>query len=80
MNYHSDTEKVLQCLREKKIKSGGHCGSYFIEVRNKTGFSTQELKNILNQLFIDQKISVKPGFHGKLIFLKEKINGTSKNT
>ena len=65
-----DVEKLLI---DKKIKSGGHCGTYVPDILNQLGIDYKTAKPILNGLFKEGKIIIKPGSKGKLIFWKPRI-------
>lgn len=59
-------EKVLNILKEKHESSGGHCGVQLVKFEMRL----TELKSLLNQLYLDEKITVHDSVHGKLIKLK----------
>ncbi len=63
-------EKILQILEEKHKKSGGHCGTYGVELRDKTGEEWSVIREELKPLFKNNKIKVCDGSKGKLFFLK----------
>lgn len=65
--------EVEQILIDKKIKSGGHCGTYATEIINKLETDFKTIKPILNGLYTQGKITIKEGSKGKLIFWKPKI-------
>ncbi|WP_435416291.1 hypothetical protein [Polaribacter aestuariivivens] len=59
--------KILEKLEEKNKLSGGHCGMYITEFEGEM----KELKTILNDLYIQNKITIHDGIHGKLIKTKK---------
>lgn len=64
-------DKILQILEEKHKKSGGHCGTYGVELRDMTGEDWQAVRNELKVLYTENKIEVRDGSKGKLFFLKK---------
>lgn len=63
-------ETILQILEVKHKSSGGRCGTYLPEIVRRTGLDLQEVKDQLNVLYKQKKIKIRPGAHGRLIFLK----------
>lgn len=63
------TDKITTLLQEKSTKSGGHCGTYLPELLLGLKIKHEEIKEPLNQLFKEKKITIRPGSQGKLIFL-----------
>lgn len=63
---------VLDVIREKHRISGGHNGTYLVELRDKTGADIERIKPILNALFKERKIRISDGSKGKLILLRKK--------
>lgn len=58
--------KIIKKLELKYKQSGGHCGLYITDFDGEI----KELRKILNQLFIENKITIHDGIHGKLIKIK----------
>lgn len=65
-------EAVLEIVREKYRISGGHNGTYLVELRDRTGADVEQIKPVLNALFKERKIRVSDGSKGKLILLRKK--------
>ena len=65
-------EAVLEVVREKYRISGGHNGTYLVELRDRTGADVEQIKPVLNALFKERKIRVSDGSKGKLILLRKK--------
>ncbi len=59
-------EQVLKILKEKHLKTGGHCGVLIYHF----DYDLTELKKTLNQMYKDRLITVHDGPHGELIKLK----------
>lgn len=66
----SDVEKILI---DKKIRSGGNCGTYPVGIMQKLGVEYKILRPILNQLYKEKLITIHEGQHGKLIKWKGKV-------
>lgn len=73
------TDKVLQYLTERQKATGNNCGTYPVSLRIGLNVEWRELKPVLNNLYKQKLITIRPGMKGDLIFLKRK-NGTAKNT
>gem|GEM_PF-6309124 len=63
------SEKVLEILEAKRIKSGGHNGCYIPELCRQTESTFQEIRKILRVLYKEKTITVRDGGHGFLIFI-----------
>lgn len=63
------TQKILQVLEEKYQKSGGHCGTYAVDLVNGLNHSWQEIREAMKPLYTENKIVVKPGQKGNLFFI-----------
>lgn len=63
--------RIVEILTEKKIKSGGHNGTYLVEIRDKTGAEIAEIKTVLNELYREKKIRKAQGSRGVLVLLKK---------
>lgn len=61
---HSD---ILIKLKEKDESSGGHCGLYITDFEGEI----KELRKTLNDLYVQNKITIHDGIHGKLIKIKK---------
>lgn len=59
--------KIIEKLEQKHKQSGGHCGLYITDF----GGDIKELRKVLNKLFVDNKITIHDGIHGKLIKIKQ---------
>lgn len=60
--------QVIDLLKEKHKKSGGHCGIVLVNF----GIDLKKLKPILNKLYKEKLISIHDNQHGKLIKYKIK--------
>lgn len=58
---------VLDILKDKHEKSGGHCGTKLVDI----DLEIKELKSIVNQLYLAGKITVHDNAHGKIIKWKK---------
>lgn len=65
------TDKITDILQERSKKSGGHNGSYIPELLFRLNIKYAEVKEPLNQLFKEKKITIRSGSQGKLIFWRE---------
>lgn len=63
---------VLEFIKQKHKVSGGHNGISLPSLMRITGLDLDSLKTELNRLYIEDKIIVRKGIHGKLIFKKVK--------
>ncbi|WP_407324044.1 hypothetical protein R5O24_02875 [Tenacibaculum maritimum] len=54
---------ILDQLKKKYEKSGGHCGLYIKDFNG----NLKDIKQALNELYKSKKITVHDGIHGKLI-------------
>lgn len=63
-------EKILDILTEAHDKSDGHCGVYERQLELKTGFTIPQMKDALNELFKERKLTVHDGIKGTLVKLK----------
>lgn len=63
-------EKVLYEIEKKHKSSGGKCGSLLISLIQSCEISYEELRDCLNSLYAENKIKVREGINGKLIFKK----------
>lgn len=63
-------DKILEILSNKHKKSGGHNGTYIPQICLNLGVEYKDIKNDLNSLYKDGKITIREGAHGNLIFLK----------
>lgn len=61
---HSD---IIKKLEEKDKISGGHCGCYITDFEG----DFKELRKIMNDLYVQNKITIHDGIHGKLIKIKK---------
>lgn len=59
--------KILEKLELKHKQTGGHCGLYIQDFE----VEFHKLRNLLNELYVDNKISIHDGIHGKLIKIKK---------
>ena len=66
-------DQIEKILIDKKVKSGGHCGTYVPEILNNLGVEYKDVRTTLNQLFKENKIRIRPGSHGDLLFWKPKV-------
>lgn len=66
-------EKLLALIIAKHKKSGGNCGSYIAEINVELGVTFQDIKTPLNQLFKEDKIEIREGSRGRLIFYKKEL-------
>ena len=58
--------KIIKKLEQKDKQSGGHCGLYIIDFEG----DFKELKKKINDLYVQNKITIHDGIHGKLIKIK----------
>ena len=58
---------ILDQIKAKHKSSGGHCGTYLTSF----GIEIKQLEKELNQLHIENKITIHDGIHGELIMLKK---------
>lgn len=73
-------DKIFDFISERYQSSGGNCGVYLTELRKEFEMTSQDLSDILNILFIEGKIKVSFGIHGKMAMLnKEKIRFFKSN-
>lgn len=72
------TDKVLHYLTEKQQASGGKCGTSPGSIRTDFTEDWEEIRHVLNNLYKQKLIKIRPGFHGNLIFLTR--YGTAENT
>ncbi|MFL1896826.1 hypothetical protein ACJRPK_14055 [Aquimarina sp. 2-A2] len=63
------TKLILQALKAKSDTSGGHCGTYLVNLSHSTSIELKELKKALNELYKNKEIKIREGIHGKLIFI-----------
>lgn len=54
---------IIEKLKTKHDKSGGHCGLYINDFEG----NGNDIKQALNELYKSKKITVHDGIHGKLI-------------
>lgn len=66
-------DQIEKILIEKKVKSGGRCGTYIPEILNNIGAEYKDVRIYLNQLFKENKIRIRPGSRGNLLFWKPKV-------
>lgn len=59
--------KIISALEEQHNKTGGHCGLYVSSFKGELS----QIKETLNQLYQENKITVHDGIHGKLIKYKQ---------
>ena len=59
--------KILEQLEIKSKSSGGHCGLYITDLEG----DIKELRKALNELYVQNKITIHDGIHGKLIKIKK---------
>lgn len=65
MIYHS---KILEKLEQKNHLTGGHCGLYITDFVGEI----KEIKKAINELFVEKKITIHDGIHGKMIKISNK--------
>lgn len=63
------SEKVLEILEEKHIKSGGHNGCRVPELCHQTDSTCQDMRETLRILYKQKRIKIRDGIHGYLIFI-----------
>lgn len=68
-------DSIVAILEAKHLKSGGHCGIYLHSFPK--DWDREIMKNKLNKLYKEKKITIHDGIHGKLIKLNRKYE--SKN-
>lgn len=56
-------QQILKILKEKHLKTGGHCGVLIYNFN----YNLMELKDTLNKMYSEGLITVHDGAHGKLI-------------
>jgi hypothetical protein len=61
---------LFKIIQENALKTGNNCGLMAVHLSQRSGIAMPEIKAELNQLFVDGKIKVRDGVHGKLIFIK----------
>lgn len=61
---------ILKVLTEAHEISGGNCGVYERQLELKTGFTIPHMKDALNELFKERKLTVHDGIKGTLVKLK----------
>ena len=65
---------ILNILKEKNTKSGGHCGIYIPHLLLKLNIKYNDIKGTLNSLYKQKLITTREGSQGKLIFYKQHKN------
>lgn len=63
------SDDIIKVLQERYKLSGKHNGTNAWDLTNKLNVPFQDLRHILNQMHKEKLITVRDGFHGKLIFL-----------
>lgn len=63
-------DAILEILKEQYERTGGHCGTYLVNIKNNLNIELQDLKEALNKLYKSKKITVHDGIHGRLIKYK----------
>lgn len=61
-------KSVLDLVEDQAKKSDNHCGLSLVQLQNRTGLTSEELKKQLKVLHNDKKIRVRHGINHKLIF------------
>lgn len=64
-------EQILEMLQKQHKKTGGNCGTYIAEINTNLNTNFKTIKNTLNELFVENKIIIRDGSKGKLIFYKD---------
>lgn len=66
------TDKILEILKGKYKISGGHCGTYPVDLVNKLDLPYSELRTYLNQMYKEKLITIHNGSRGKIIKIMAK--------
>lgn len=72
------SDEVLEILIEKHYQSGGHCGTYGVDLKIRLNSDWQTIRKALLPLYKDNKILVKEGAKGKLFFANPKTLNLKK--
>lgn len=67
--------KILEIIEKKYEKTNGHCGTYATDLMKHFKCKYIDIKKHLIELYLENKIIIKPGIHGNLIFK----NGSNRN-
>lgn len=73
-------EKIVQILTEQYRKSGIHNGMRTSDICEKLGCDFREVKNVLNQLFLEGVIEIKNSVNHKFIRLKDVQSDNTEST
>lgn len=60
--------EVIKILLHKHKISGGHNGTYAVNIFNQLQVEYASIRKILNKLYKEKKIIIRDGSKGKLIF------------
>lgn len=64
--------KIIAFLEEKRLSTGGHCGTTLPQLVSELNGELEEVKEILNNLHARGLIQIRKGIHGRMIFMKKK--------
>ena len=67
-------DQILSLIRDKYELSGGHCGTYAVDLCHGIGRPYHEVKAVLNALYREGLIRVHDGSRGSLVMLNKPKN------
>lgn len=67
-------ERVFALIKQKQKESANKSGLMFVTIYRSFDFEFNTMRDIVNSLYFDNKIIIREGVNGKLIFLSEGYN------